>query len=67
MLAELRRQKMARAAGLVEEGIVETLTCYAFPDSHWIKIRTNDPPARLMKEIRRRTGASEHSPMASPA
>ena len=56
VLAELRRQKMARAAGLVEEGIVETLTYYAFPDSHWIKIRTNDPPARLMKEIRRRTG-----------
>ena len=56
VLAELRRQKMARAVGLVEEGIVETLTYHAFPDSHWIKIRTNNPPARIMKEIRRRTG-----------
>ena len=46
----------SEAAGLVEEGIVETLTYYAFPDSHWIKIRTNNPPARIMKEIRRRTG-----------
>ena len=33
----------------------ETLTYYAFPDSHWIKIRTNNPLERIMKEIRRRT------------
>ena len=39
----------------VEESIGETLTHYAFPDSHWIKIRTNNPLERIMKEIRRRT------------
>ena len=28
---------------------------YAFPDSHWIKLRTNNPLERIMREIRRRT------------
>jgi transposase-like protein len=53
--AELRRQKMTRAAELVADSIGETLSFYAFPDSHWIKIRTNNPLERIMKEIRRRT------------
>ena len=55
VIAELRRQKMTRAAELVAESIGETLTFYTFPDSHWIKIRTNNPLERIMKEIRRRT------------
>ena len=55
VVSELRRQRMTRAADLVEEKIGETLTYYAFPDSHWIKIRTNNPLERIMKEIRRRT------------
>ena len=55
VIAELRRQRMIKAAELVEESIAETLTFYAFPDSHWIKIRTNNPLERIMKEIRRRT------------
>ncbi len=55
VIVELRRQKLTRAAELVEESIGETLTFYAFPDSHWIKIRTNNPLERIMKEIRRRT------------
>jgi len=55
VIAELRRRKLTRAAELVEESIGETLTFYAFPDSHWIKIRTNNPLERIMKEIRRRT------------
>ena len=45
----------SRAAELVADGIGETLSFYAFPDSHWIKIRTNNPLERIMKEIRRRT------------
>lgn len=48
---------MTRAAKPVEERIAETPTYYAFPDSHWIKIRANNPLERIMKEIRRRTGA----------
>lgn len=55
VIAELRRQRMGKAAELLEERIQETLTFYAFPDSHWIKLRTNNPLERLMKEIRRRT------------
>jgi putative transposase len=35
--------------------VAETLTYYAFPDCHWIKIRTNNPLERIMREIRRRT------------
>ena len=46
---------MHTAADLVERGVSETLTYYAFPDIHWQKIRTNNPLERIMKEIRRRT------------
>jgi transposase-like protein len=52
---ELRRQRLVRAADLVDTHIGETLTYYAFPDSHWIKLRTNNPLERIMREIRRRT------------
>ena len=52
---ELRRQRMGRAAELVDDHVSETLTYYAFPDSHWIKLRTNNPLERIMREIRRRT------------
>jgi putative transposase len=52
---ELRRQRMGRAADLVDAHAHETLTYYAFPDCHWIKIRTNNPLERIMREIRRRT------------
>ena len=55
VIADLRRRKLTRAAELIEKSIGETLTYYAFPDSHWIKIRTNNPLERIMKEIRRRT------------
>nr|WP_321526130.1 transposase [uncultured Cohaesibacter sp.] len=55
VVAELRAKRMVRAAELIEECLGETLTYYAFPDSHWQKIRTNNPLERIMKEIRRRT------------
>ena len=55
VIAELRRQRMTKAADLVEENVDQTLTYYAFPDSHWIKLRTNNPLERIMREIRRRT------------
>jgi len=55
MIEQLRRQRLTRAAKLLEESIGETLTYYAFPDCHWRKIRTNNPLERIMKEIRRRT------------
>lgn len=55
VMATLRSQRLIRAAELVETHIDETLSYYAFPDSHWRKIRTNNPLERIMKEIRRRT------------
>jgi putative transposase len=55
VVEDLRRQKLAKAAELIETHIDETLSYYSFPDSHWLKIRTNNPLERIMKEIRRRT------------
>lgn len=55
LVDELRRQRMGRAADLVDAQVAETLTYYAFPDCHWIKIRTNNPLERIMRETRRRT------------
>jgi putative transposase len=55
VVEELHGLRMARAAELVEAHVGETLTYYAFPDCHWIKLRTNNPLERIMREIRRRT------------
>ena len=55
VIAELRCQRLVKAANLLEESGHETLAYYAFPDSHWIKLRTNNPLERIMREIRRRT------------
>lgn len=35
VIAELRRQRLTRAAELIEAYVQETLSYYAFPDSHW--------------------------------
>ena len=40
---------------LVRGTVEETLTYYQYPPAHWIKIRTNNPMERIMREIRRRT------------
>ena len=55
VVEELRKMKLPNAAGILEEGIGETLTYYSYPDTHWRKIRTNNPLERLIREIRRRT------------
>ena len=55
VVAKLQKMKLVRAAGLVGEGIEETLSYYRFPREHWYRIRTNNPLERIMKEIRRRT------------
>jgi len=54
VVAKLRAMRMNKASDRVEEKIHETLSYYSFPDSHWRKIRTNNPLERLVKEIRRR-------------
>ena len=55
VVTRLREMKLKAAADLVENKIHETLTYYRYPDTHWIRIRTNNPLERIMKEIRRRT------------
>ena len=52
---KLKAGRMWKAAEMVAENANETLAYYAFPPTHWRRIRTNNPLERLMKEIRRRT------------
>jgi len=51
----LKAMKLGKAAELLEQAIEETLTYYRFPDNHWVRIRTNNPLERIIREIRRRT------------
>ena len=55
VIGKLKGMKLAAAAELVTNGIGETLTYYSFPSQHWLKIRTNNPMERLLREARRRT------------
>jgi len=55
VIEQLRQMKLAKAAELVDRCIAETLTYYRYPDTHWQRIRTNNPLERIMREIRRRT------------
>lgn len=55
VVAKLKAMKLRAAAGLVEDHIGETLTYYDYPSEHWIKIKTNNPMERLLREARRRT------------
>ncbi|HVB39388.1 MAG TPA: transposase, partial [Terriglobales bacterium] len=55
--AKLREMRLGKAAAMVEAGIEETFSYYAFPSEHWRSIRTNNPQERIMREIRRRTRA----------
>jgi putative transposase len=55
VVAKLRKLKLTRAAELVADGVEETFSYYKFPEQHWLRIRTNNPLERIMREIRRRT------------
>jgi transposase-like protein len=55
VVAKLRAMKLSAAAELVEQSIEETLTFFAYPPQHWLKLKTNNPMERLLKEARRRT------------
>jgi putative transposase len=55
VVAKLKKLKLKKAAGIVDEGVIETLSYYQFPEQHWRRIRTNNPLERIMREIRRRT------------
>jgi transposase-like protein len=55
VVAKLKSMKLKAAAELVENAIHETFAFYAYPPQHWIKLKTNNPMERLLKEARRRT------------
>jgi putative transposase len=55
VVEKLEGQRLHKAAGLIRDGIEETLTYMAFPPEHWRNLRTNNPLERLMRELRRRT------------
>ena len=52
---ELRTMRLRKAADLVEVNINETVCYYRYPQTHWLRIKTNNPLERIMREIRRRT------------
>jgi transposase-like protein len=55
VVGKLESMKLGKAAGILREGIGETISFYAFPSEHWRSIRTNNPLERINREIRRRT------------
>jgi transposase-like protein len=55
VVERLESMRLSKAAGVVRDGIAETLSYYYFPREHWLRIRTNNMLERIMKEIRRRT------------
>ena len=50
--------KLAKVVQLLEESGHQTLTSHglSLPDSHWIKLCTNNPLERIMQEIHHCTG-----------
>ena len=52
---KLEEMKLHKASKKVSESIHETLEYMFFPEQHWIRIKTNNPLERIMREIRRRT------------
>ena len=52
---KLKEMKLHKASGLINDFIHETLSYLDFPVEHWMRIRTDNPLERIIKEIRRRT------------
>ncbi len=52
---KLEGMKLKKAAEMLRSGLMETLSYTRFPREHWVRIRTNNPLERLIKEIKRRT------------
>jgi len=51
VVEDLKALRLGKAAELVHEKIAETLSYYAYPQTHWLKLRTNNPMERIMREI----------------
>jgi transposase-like protein len=55
VVRKLKAMKLKAAAELIENSIHEKFSYFAYPPQHWLKIKTNNPMERLLKETRRRT------------
>ena len=55
VITKLRELRMGKAADILDAGVTDTLSYYAFPPEHWRRLRTNNPLERLIREVRRRT------------
>ena len=55
VVKKLEAMRLKKASDVVRNGIEETLSYMAFPREYWLRIRTNNPLERIMREIRRRT------------
>lgn len=55
IIDELKAMRLRKAAELLEDHIEETMSYYRYPQTHWSRIKTNNPLERIMREIRRRT------------
>lgn len=55
VVEKLEGMRLGKAAGIVRDGVDETLEYMTFPREHWRCIRTNNPLERLNREVRRRT------------
>lgn len=55
VVEKLKAMKLRKASELVKAHIGEILTYYGYPSEHWLKIKTNNPMERLLREVRRRT------------
>jgi transposase-like protein len=54
VIAKLKAMRLSKAAEIVAAGYAETLTYFRYPQEHRLKIRTNNPMERTLKEVRRR-------------
>jgi transposase-like protein len=55
VVEKLEAMKLSKAAGVLRQGVEETLTYVSFPREHWSRVRTNNALERILKEVRRRT------------
>jgi len=54
-LKQAWKGRFTEAVKILADGVGSTLSYYDFPPEHWVRIRTNNPLERLLKEVRRRT------------
>lgn len=55
MAAENYKARAPRLSHCLEDNVGEGLTVFAFPRSHWRRLRTSNLAERLSQEIKRRT------------